>query len=84
MPKYRVQIYPIVSVLVSDVEADSQEDACKKAEQLADLYQFDHVHFAPPVDRITYMEDIDSFLVDEEGDESYERSTWYNASYERI
>lgn len=37
MNRYHVHLYPIVCVLVRDVEADSQVEAIKKAEELVDL-----------------------------------------------
>ena len=82
MPKYHVHLYPIVRVLVRDVEAESQVEAIKKAEELVDLDRlFHHVRFDPPVAYVEFADDTDGFLVDEDGDESYEKSTVYDAEY---
>jgi len=73
--KYDVHIYPIVRIVVKGVEAESQEEAIKKAEAETDLHAL--------LDRpsMEYAEDIDSFHVDEEDDPLYERSTSYDKNY---
>jgi hypothetical protein len=76
MTKYHVHVYPVVRVLVPDIEVDSPEEACQKAEQALDL---DHL-FQPGVE---YADDIDGFLVDEVGDTEHQRLTWYDANYAR-
>ena len=82
MPEYHVHLYPIVRVLVRDVEAESQVEAIKKAEKLVNLTRlFDHVRFDPPVAYVEFADDTDGFLVDEEGDVEHERSTWYEKDY---
>ena len=74
--KYTVHICPIVRVTIRGVEADSQEEAMKKAEFEANFY----AHFNGLSDT-EYADDIDCFHVDEEGDEEYERSCWYDKNY---
>ena len=69
--KYDVHIYPIVRVTLLGIEADSQEEAIKKAEAQADLYALCSAG-------VEYAEDIDSFQVDEENDPQYERSCSYD------
>ena len=82
MPKYHIHLYPIVRVLVRDVEAESQVEAIKKAERMVDQYQlFRQVRFDPPVADVEFAEDTDGFLVDEDGDTKYEKSTWYENDY---
>jgi len=76
MKRYDVHIYPIVRVKVSGVEADNQVEAIKKAEQIIDLHSL-----LDRDDEIEYAEDIDCFLVDEEGDEEYQKSRWYDKQY---
>ncbi|KKM00327.1 hypothetical protein LCGC14_1805530 [marine sediment metagenome] len=72
--KYTVHIYPIVRVTFSDVEANSQEEAMKKAEDGADFHEtFDRLAV-----NVEYAEDIDCFHVDEENDPEYARSVWYD------
>ena len=82
MGKYHVHVYPVVRVLIKDIEADSQEEACKKAEELVDLHQlFESLRFDPPVGYVEYADEIDGFLVDEESDVEHELSTWYEKDY---
>ena len=85
MPKYHVHVYPVVRVYVPDIEADSQEEACQKAEAAWDwetvLRQYDNGYNQPAVE---YSDGIDSFLVDEDGDTEHERSREYDADYEPI
>ena len=55
MPKYNVYVYPIVRVLIKDMEANSQEEACRKAEPEATSWGMRNAEYAY---------DIDGFLVD--------------------
>jgi len=66
MSKYSVTMYAVCRTTV-EVEADSQEEAALKAEKDNDLFELEWV----------YAEELEDALVDEEGDEEYERSTWY-------
>ena len=87
MPKYHVHVYPVVRVLVPDIEADSQAEACQKAEAAWDwsaaLRNPQVVNFNSPLNRLNlrYADKIDSFLVDEDGDAEHQRSTVYDAEY---
>jgi hypothetical protein len=74
--KYEVHIYAIVQVKVVDVEAESQQEAIRKAEARCDLYTLFQQNVREP--HTEYAEDIDSFLVDEVGDEEHEHSCWYD------
>jgi len=79
--KYDVHVYATVRVMVPGIEAESQEEAIKTAQAQLDndqtLYElFDH----PENEVVTsYAEEITGYLVDETGDESYERTTFYDA-----
>ena len=84
MPKYHVHVYPIVRVLVRDVEAESQEEACKKAESMVDLNQLFTNIAGHNVYSVEYADDIDGFLVDEDGDTEHNLSTWYDKQYRPI
>ena len=84
MPKYHVHLYPIVRVLVRDVEADSQVEAIKKAEELVDLDRLFAGLGGPHVASMEYADGIDGFLVDEDGDTEYGRSTCYDIEYRPI
>ena len=89
MPKYHVHVYPIVRVLVPDVEAEDQMEACKKAEQMVN---FDSLFNWEPsggatyrgVEHVDYADEIAGFLVDEDGDTEHESSTSYDGDYEPI
>ena len=72
---YNVHVYPIVHVKVCGVEAESQEEAMKKVDATADF------HSLLDRDDIEYAEDVDCFLVDEQGDTEYENSVWYDKNY---
>ncbi len=69
--KYTVHIFPIVRVTFPGIEADSQEEAMKKAEEMADFNTlFSH--------GVEYADHIDGFHVDEENDPEHYRSVWYD------
>jgi len=72
--KYRIHIYAVVRVPV-EAEADSQLEAIKKADQV-DLHEIiDHNIRCTEVE---FTEEITGFLVDEIGDEKYEKSKYYD------
>lgn len=65
MPEYDVHLYPVVRVKVAGVEAESPEEAARKAEESLDL----HALLSHGV--VEYADDLDGFLVDlldEEGE----------------
>ena len=72
MGKFRVHLYPIVRIVVDDVEAESHKEAIKVAEGSVDL---NHL-LDPGVGE--YADDIDCFLVDEVGDDGFVNSRWYD------
>lgn len=85
MPKYHVHVYPIVRVLVRDVEAESQVEAIKKAEERVDLSRFFTGLNIPTAGlTVQYADDLDGFLVDEDGDTEHERSTGYGQDYKPV
>lgn len=71
--KYNVHLYPIMRVTFQGVEADSQEEAIKKAEE-----EFDGYALASHHGGVAYAEDMDGFCVDEVGDTEYTNSKWYD------
>lgn len=78
--KYDVHINTLVSVKIAGVEADSQLDAIGKAEDMVNFSSlFDHLCPPPGVAHVEWTDEHDSFLVDEEGDATYERSQVYPA-----
>jgi hypothetical protein len=71
--KYRVHVYLTVRVPFDDIEAESQEAAIEAARKLVDDYSF-------RLKDAEYADEITNFLVDEDGDEEYERSQSYDAN----
>ena len=69
--KYNVHIFAVVRISVPSVEADSQEDACRKAVANTNLY--DAVKWADT----EYAEDVIEYSVDVEGDMEYQHSRWH-------
>ena len=69
--KYRVHCYVEVRVPVW-VEAESHAEACKKAFLDTDFHQLLNQG------DIEFAEDYHGFLVDEEGDEEYNNSRFYD------
>lgn len=84
MPKrFDVHLYAVVRIKTPGIEATSQQEAIKKAcdivePRLNDGYLF-HTpgNLAGGISVVEYAEEIVNFLVDEEGDEEHERTTWY-------
>lgn len=80
--KYDVHLYVTCRVKVSDVEAESQEEAIEKAEQqmrwehLPQMEEPTHVDFTG-VRWCGAADEITGALVDEHGDEDHERSRHY-------
>ena len=72
--KYDAHIYATVRVKVCGVEANSQKEAIKKAENQTDLYET----LGESGHGTDYAEEITGFLVDEEGDTEYQRTRSYN------
>lgn len=78
--KHDVHILAVVRVKRTGIEADSQVEAIKKAEEMTDLNEL--FNRGGDGDLSTeYADDIDSFHVDEENDPEFERSTWYDKNY---
>lgn len=82
MPKYHVHLYPIVRVLVRDIEAESQVEAIKKAEAQVDWDAF--LSHSVGMLHAEFADDFDGFHVDEDGDPEHERSTGYDKNYTPI
>ena len=69
--KYYVHIYATCRTKVP-VEAESQQEAVKKANQLDMNALFDHNIGSS--NEVEFAEEVQDFLVDEEGDTIYEQS----------
>lgn len=76
--KYDVHLYAVVRVKVNDIEADSQTEAIDKAESLVNFNSlFDASRPSRVVEHVEYADEVNAALVDEQGDENYERSKFY-------
>ena len=85
MPKYNVHIFAVVRVKFKDIEADSQEQAIKIASKDADFHQMFDKYLEPAgvfdAPEIEYAEEEAYYLVDEAGDEEYEKSRWHDGAF---
>jgi len=82
--KHDVHIFALVRVKRAGIEAESHDDAVKKAmEQFHDLYDlFETRNIRRLPDGMTdveFGEEFSHFMVDEADDPEHERSTWHNA-----
>jgi len=80
--KHNVHVFAVVRVKVDGIEAESHDDTVKKAmERFHDLYDlFDTQNFRHLPEGVTdveFGEEFSHFLVDEEGDQEFARSTWH-------
>lgn len=81
--KHTVHVFAVVRVKCEGVEADNHENAVEKARDcFADLYNlFDTKNLKHIPDGITdvkFGEEFSYFLVDEDGDTEFERTTWHD------
>jgi hypothetical protein len=68
---YDVHLFPVVRMKIPGVQAESQTEAIKKA--------IEGFAFSSPFvfGDAEYADELEFFLVDEVGDEEYERTQWY-------
>lgn len=86
LKKYNVFLCPELRVKIVDIEACTQLEAIKKAEELfgkrqgiaEDIFRFLQNLAAPGAEYVELSEDCFNALVDEQGDENYSKSMWYN------
>jgi hypothetical protein len=76
--KYSVLIKAVVNVRVNHIEATSQVEAIKKAEEAVDLNDLFR-NYTPSglVQYTEYGDENAGYLVDEEGDPEFMNSLWY-------
>ena len=72
--RYDVHLYVTVRVKVSDIEAGSQVEAIKLADE---MFGKDAVAM---VSTGEYADEVLGALVDEQGDEEYDRTTYYRCT----
>lgn len=76
--KYRVHIYAVVRVPVSNVEADTPQEACFKAMNVVSLGPLlSRTQCCGRADYVEYADEVQEFLVDVEGDEDFSNSQTY-------
>jgi len=79
---YDVHIFAEVRVKVPGIEANSQTEAIKKAEEQINLYNlFEREHPTPQIEHTEWSERVTNYLVDEDGDTEHQKSTWYDSEY---
>lgn len=71
MPRFNVNLFPLVVVKVPGIEADSYEEAVEKAREQAELHRLNGNLNGLDVG---YGEEIAYYVVDVEGDEEYRQT----------
>ena len=82
MNKYDVHIYAVVRVKLEGIEADSQREATDEArKRFEDGRIGEKLGLILPTNatHAEYADEVVRFLVDEQGNEEYRRSQWYDA-----
>ena len=85
MKKYNVHAFVVVRVKYEGSEAETQEAAIEKcmAQHLHELYdpfKSENLREPPPGSTaVEFGEEVSHFLVDIQGDEGFENSTWHNS-----
>ena len=78
MNNYNVTLQAVVNVRVPGVGAASSQEAVDTALTKVDLYSlFDRQKPTSAVEFIAYAEDVHEALVDEVGDEEFDKSRWF-------
>ena len=77
--KYDVHAYCVVRVKVKDIEADSQEQAITRATNSVSFNLILDQAGDPeePIRSVEFDDDFVGYLVDERGDEQFEKSRFY-------
>jgi len=77
VPKYDVHLFPVVRFTVRGVEAESMEEACKKAEESLADEAIKSAMSGGSDHEADFDEEVIEALVDVQGDEDYSGSTWF-------
>lgn len=80
--KYRVHLFAVVRISVGDVEANSQIEAIDTAKQQTNFHTIFRGDWGHNV-QTEWAEEISYYLVDEEGDEEYQKSEYYGPGKEK-
>ena len=76
MQKYDVHLFPVVRFTVRGVEAESMEDACKKADQLLSDETIKTAIAGGSEHEADFADEVIEALVDVQSNEDYSESTW--------
>lgn len=79
MSKHTVHVFATVRCTFNNVEADSQEDAIRKVTEVDNMDE----HLSTADDAYVF-DNVQYCLVDNEGDEEFEHSRWYDADLQLI
>ena len=78
MNKYNITFQAAVNVRVADVEAATPQEAIEAALDRVDLHSLlERRKPTPKVDFTEYAEEVREALVDEVGDEEFDKSRWF-------
>ena len=78
MNKFNVTLQAAINVRVSAVEAATPQDGISAAMDMVDLYSLlERQKPTPKVDFTSYAEEVREALVDEVGDEEFDKSRWF-------
>ena len=76
VPTYDVHLFPVVRFTVRNIEAESMEDACKKAEEFLTDEAIKSAMCGGSEYEADFDEEVIEALVDIQGDEDFSESTW--------
>lgn len=76
MPKYDVHLFAVLRFTLRGVEAESMEEACKKADQVISDEAIKTAMRGGSEYEADFADEIIEALVDVPGDEDYSESTW--------
>jgi len=76
VPKYDVHLFAVLRFTLRGVEAESMEEACKKAEKVVNNEAVKNAMCGGSEFEADFADEVIEALVDVHGDEQYEHSTW--------
>jgi hypothetical protein len=78
MPKYNVHVYPVVRIMIPDIQADSMTEAIDKAERMVSFDAlFERDNQGGNWTEMSFAEEIAYWLVDMADDPNYNKTTWF-------
>ena len=76
MPKYDVHLFAVLRFTLRSIEAESMEDACRKAEQVVNAEAVKNAMRGGSEFEADFADEVIEALVDVHADEEYAESTW--------